>query len=121
VPDILLLEVAVGNIVVAPVGDRIELQTVGELHLVGLAKLLELLAPLAISFPLGRTCGGLLVVLGKFGKLYGLLARVVTVKSVGVQGCVAKRARKEESDGGRQASDWVMCDCGSQRRIGGVS
>lgn len=41
-----LLEVAVGNVVVAPVWDCIELQAVGEFHLVDLAKLLKLLPSL---------------------------------------------------------------------------
>lgn len=54
VPDVLLLEVAVCDVVVAPVRHRIELQAVGELHLVGLAKLLELLP--SLSVPLGFPC-----------------------------------------------------------------
>lgn len=52
--DVLLLEVAVGNVVVAPVRHRIELQAVGKLHLFCLAKLLELLPSLPI--PLALTC-----------------------------------------------------------------
>jgi len=47
--DVLLLEVAVCDVVVAPVRHRIELQAVGELHLFGFAKLLELLPSLAIT------------------------------------------------------------------------
>ena len=50
----LFLEVAVCDVVVAPVGHRIELQAVGKLHLVGLAKLLELLPPLAVPLALSR-------------------------------------------------------------------
>jgi hypothetical protein len=52
--DVLLLEVAVGNVVVAPVRHRIELQAVGELHLVGFAELLELHPSLPVL--LGFAC-----------------------------------------------------------------
>jgi hypothetical protein len=52
--DVLLLQVAVCDVVVAPVRHRIELQAVGELHLVGLAKLLELLPSLPMALAL--TC-----------------------------------------------------------------
>jgi hypothetical protein len=45
-PDVLLLQVAVCDVVIAPVGNRIELQAMRELHLVGLAQLLELLPSL---------------------------------------------------------------------------
>jgi hypothetical protein len=55
---ILFLEVAVCDVVVAPIGHGIELQAVGELHLVGLAKLLKLLP--SLPFPLvpvrSRSC-----------------------------------------------------------------
>ena len=52
--DVLFLEVAVCDVVVAPVRHRIKLQAVGELHLVGLAKLLELLPSFPV--PLALTC-----------------------------------------------------------------
>jgi hypothetical protein len=45
---VLLFEVAVCDVVVAPVWHRIELQAMRELHFVGLAKLLELLPSLPI-------------------------------------------------------------------------
>jgi hypothetical protein len=109
-PDILLLEVAVGNIVVAPIGHRVKLQAVGELHLVGFAKLLELLAPLAISFALERY-GGLLLALGKLVKLDSLLAGVVTGEGEEVQGCCGGWARW-----GPTVSSVVRCDCGRQRK-----
>lgn len=54
VSDVLLLEVAIGNVVIAPVGYRVELQAVGELHLVGLAQLLELLPSLPLPLALPR-------------------------------------------------------------------
>jgi hypothetical protein len=47
---VLLLEVAVCNVMVAPVWHCIKLQAVRELHLFGLAKLLELLP--SLLFPL---------------------------------------------------------------------
>lgn len=52
------LEIAIGDVVAAPVGDRIELQAVGELHLVGLAKPLELLPSpsLALSLSFSLFC-----------------------------------------------------------------
>ena len=80
---ILLLEVAVGNIVVAPVWHCIKLQAVGELHLFGLAKLLELLP--SLLFPLGFPrcfCWGCV----EWLKLKGLDGRSVTVRAQGVQG-----------------------------------
>jgi hypothetical protein len=52
--NVLLLQVAVCDVVVAPVRHRIELQAVRKLHLFCLAKLLELLPPLSI--PLAFTC-----------------------------------------------------------------
>lgn len=45
--NVLFLEIAVSNVVIAPVWHSIELQAVGELHVVGLAELLELLPPLS--------------------------------------------------------------------------
>ena len=62
--DVLLLQVAVGNIVVAPVRHRIELQAVGELHLFGLAKLLELLPFFALSLALRRPYWDALLLFG---------------------------------------------------------
>jgi hypothetical protein len=50
--NVLFLQIAVGDIVVAPVRHRVELQAVGELHFVGLAKLLELLPSFALSLGL---------------------------------------------------------------------
>ena len=59
---------------VAPVRNGIELQAVGELHVVGLAKLLELLGSLAVELVLalcvGRGIEGL--------ELKGLIGRAVT-------------------------------------------
>ncbi len=52
--DVLLLEIAVSDVVVTPVGHRVELQAMGKLHLVGLSKLLKLLPPLAIPLGLVR-------------------------------------------------------------------
>ena len=68
---------------VAPVRHCIELQAVGELHLVGLAKLLELLP--SLLFPLGLPpclCWGRV----EWLKLKGLDGRSVTVRAQGVQG-----------------------------------
>jgi hypothetical protein len=56
--------------VVAPVGHRVKLQAVRELHLVGFAKLLKLLAPFAVSFARygrGRMGPGLLWWVGAMG------------------------------------------------------
>lgn len=68
---------------VAPVRHCIKLQAVGELHLVGLAKLLELLPSLLFSLGLPRClfwgCVELL-------ELKGLDGRSVTVRAQGVQG-----------------------------------
>ena len=50
--NVQFLEIAVGDVVAAPVRHRIELQAVRELHLVGLAKLLELLASLSLAVAL---------------------------------------------------------------------
>lgn len=79
---VLLLEIAVGNVVVAPVRHRIELQAVRELHVVGLAKLLELLGSLvevlvpaltlALAVFVGRGIEGL--------ELKGLIGRAVTIE-----------------------------------------
>jgi hypothetical protein len=118
--DILFLEIAVGNIVVAPIGHRVKLQAVRELHLVGFAKLLKLLAPFAVSFALGRY-GGLLLALGKVVKLDGVLVGVATGEGEWVQGCCGGWARW-----GPTVSSVVRCDCGRQRKtqrmgIGGSS
>ena len=77
-----LLEIAVGDVVVAPVGHSIKLQTVRELHLFGLAKLLELLPSLLFSLALPvrlfRACV-------EFLELYSLGGRSVTVRRQDVQ------------------------------------
>jgi len=57
--NIQLLEIAIGDIVAAPVGHRVELQAVGELHLVGLKKLSELLPPFACSLALFIIASGM--------------------------------------------------------------
>jgi hypothetical protein len=69
--------------VVAPVWHCIELQAVGELHLFGLAKLLELLPSLLVPLGLLRCVFWGCV---KLLKLKGLDRRSVTVPSQGVQG-----------------------------------
>jgi hypothetical protein len=56
VSHVLLLEVAVCNTVAALVRHRIELQAVRELHLIGLAKLLERLLSLLIPPALLLSC-----------------------------------------------------------------
>lgn len=48
--NIQLLEIAIGDIVAAPVGHRVELQAMGELHFVGLQKLRKLLPPFPNPF-----------------------------------------------------------------------
>lgn len=73
--NVLLLEVAVCNVVVAPVGHRIKLQAVGKLHLVGLAKLLELLPSLLFSPVLPCPRASSLCVGAEFLKLEALSAR----------------------------------------------
>jgi hypothetical protein len=47
--NVQFLEIAVGDIMAAPVWHSIELQAMRELHLVRLAKLLELLASLSLA------------------------------------------------------------------------
>jgi hypothetical protein len=69
--------------VVAPVWHCVELQAVGELHLVGLAKLLELLPSLLLPLAfLWRLFWGCI----EFLKLKGLGGRSVTVRRQDVQG-----------------------------------
>lgn len=43
-----LLQIAVGNIMAAPVWNGVELDAVGELHLVGVVKPPDLLCPLGV-------------------------------------------------------------------------
>lgn len=54
--DVQLLQVAVGNVVAAPVGHRIELDAVGELHLVLLLKPLPLLQAFDLPSLFTRVC-----------------------------------------------------------------
>jgi hypothetical protein len=84
--DVLLLQVAICDIVVAPVWHCIELQAMGELHLFGFAKLLELLPSLALSLALGRPCWVAALLCRIFVELEGLLGRSVAVGCKAVQG-----------------------------------
>jgi len=84
----LLLEVAVGNVVVAPVRHRIELQAVRELHLVCLAKLLELRPSLARPLGVPSLSAGSSCVVRELLELECLCRGTVTVwRDAGHRGC----------------------------------
>lgn len=94
--DVLLLQVAVGHVVVTPVRYRIELQAVGELHLVGFAKLLELLPSLALPLALKRPRWVASFLSGEFVELESLLGQAGAVGCKAVQdgGCVRKEKKR---------------------------
>jgi hypothetical protein len=102
---------------VAPVRHGIELQTVGELHVVGLAKLLELLASQLLSLGVVAAAGRRASVCGERVKLKGLGGRTVTkwggksvhggrvVEGTRAAGRLGQRVQVVESRIGRRPCD----------------
>jgi hypothetical protein len=103
---VLLFQIAVGDIVVAPVGHCIELQAVGELHLFGFTKLLELLPSLALSLGFWRPYWVAALRCRIFVELEGLFGRAVAVGCKAVQGgSWLQIGRKERQRGAQMRED----------------
>lgn len=90
---------------VAPVWHCIELQAVGELHLFGFAKLLELLPSLALSLGLWRPYWVATLRCGILVELKGLLGRAVAVGCKAVQGGSWLQIGRKERQCGAQVRE----------------
>lgn len=110
---------------VAPVRHCIELQAVGELHLVGLAKLLELRPSFALPLALLRPYWVAVLLSGKFVELEGLFRRAVAVGCKAVQGGSWVQSRKgiastQSAGAGRLGHSWRWCSGSGGRAALGV-